>query len=575
LIDTLYKRLRQVTKSGHYVPLTREDLDILFKFNGTLISTKAKKLTDLKFEAALKAHSHLNTEVDAFRNLSDDVFTSEELTTLRKGPLFAPQSGPLRDKELVIADAKVDAALSKLPVELEKRNIVEFAAATKRILRSTSKHGVSEDLKVIKAIRRRDLIFLTSDKSRRMIALSHGRYLTLMDEHKSNLIGTKLLLPSSTQAKFNKDLTRIASKYSDPLKKCLLGGLCCEPVPSKMRCLPKDHKPGELRGRPIVASVDAPATKLSIILAGIFQPMITRSIEAHLISSSHFIDTIRDVHLHEKDRFASFDVVNLYGSIPIEDSLFPGLLSIVTEFVFDNKDGTILSTISKDDLVKIIRLAVTSDTVEVANSFFRQKTGIQMGNNASVACATIFMNFIEKQILKEAGDFIKLWVRYIDDVFCIYRDISSDALLEICNDIYPEISFTVECASPSLPFLDLLLEREGDNLSYSLYSKQSHSNHTIPWNSTHARSILVNSLTNEFRRAISHGSNPSKKKDGILLIKDRYAANGYPMKIVNRCLRKLSFCPRRLTNPKELSSLFPLPRSNRRERSEARFGSVA
>ena len=320
----------------------------------------------------------------------------------------------------MIVDAKVDAAISALPRELNKRNIMEFTAATKRILRTDSGHKMRKDIKVLNDIRRRNITFMPSDKSRRLIALSDDRYMSMMDEHKLNLIPTKPSLPSSRQASFNRDLSRIANKYTDPLKTSLLEGLCCEPIPSRMRCLPKDHKTGELRGRPIVAAIDAPATKLSIILAKVLHPMIIRSVKSHLFSTSQFMDIVQAVQLEDSYQFVSFDVVNLYGSIPIEDSLFPGLISIVTDFFFDNKGVTVFSAISRVDFMKLLRLAVSSDTVDVNNPFFQQKSGIQMGSNVSVACATIFMNFIEKQILEEAGGAIKLWVRSIDDVFlCI------------------------------------------------------------------------------------------------------------------------------------------------------------
>ena len=93
----------------------------------------------------------------------------------------------------------------------------------------------------------------------------------------------------------------------------------------------------------------------------------------------------------------------------------------------------------------------------------------------------------------------------------------------------------------ALPFLDLLISRCGDRFTFSLYSKPSHSNHVIPWTSHHARSILINALSNEFRRAISHGSDNDEMDKGIKLINSRYKANGYPSKILSKCLRRAKY----------------------------------
>ena len=162
-----------------------------------------------------------------------------------------------------------------------------------------------------------------------------------------------------------------------------------------------------------------------------------------------------------------------------------------------------------------------------------------MGNSASVVCADIFMDFIEKQILHEAGGKIKLWVRFIDDIFCVFTEANEDEVLKIYNDIHPHISFTVEKATENtLPFLDVQLEKNGNSFSFSLYTKPSHSGHTIPWKSHHVRSTLMNVLTSEFRRALSLGSDQLNKKKGIDFIKQRFASNGYPNNVLRQCEHK-------------------------------------
>ena len=78
----------------------------------------------------------------------------------------------------------------------------------------------------------------------------------------------KRLQPTTVQQRFSGKISRIARKYEDKqIGKELKHLGCSEPIPSRLHVLPKDHKQGCLRGRPIVAAVDAPATGLSMYLA--------------------------------------------------------------------------------------------------------------------------------------------------------------------------------------------------------------------------------------------------------------------------------------------------------------------
>jgi hypothetical protein len=81
----------------------------------------------------------------------------------------------------------------------------------------------------------------------------------------------KLNLPRTEQINFNKSINRIATKYETnhpKLYKDLKATICSEPKPCPVYCLPKDHKEGDLKGRPIhYAAKDTPATFLSKYLA--------------------------------------------------------------------------------------------------------------------------------------------------------------------------------------------------------------------------------------------------------------------------------------------------------------------
>ena len=61
------------------------------------------------------------------------------------------------------------------------------------------------------------------------------------------------MLFNEEQIQFNSQLNKIANKYTKKhpeLSKAFKDNICCEPLPCSVYCLPKDHKKGELKGRP-------------------------------------------------------------------------------------------------------------------------------------------------------------------------------------------------------------------------------------------------------------------------------------------------------------------------------------
>ena len=344
---------------------------------------------------------------------------------------------------------------------------------------------------------------MPSDKSKRLVALKHEQYDKLMETQTEQFKKYKYAQPNSVANYFNAKLSKIGKKYPQ----LHLHDFCCsDPVPSKLRLLPKDHKDGELTGRPIVASTDSPATKLSRYLAQILNGLIKEKVPAHLSSTEDFTNIIKDFKMNEDMKFASLDVVNLYGSIPVNDHTFPGVLTIVTNFFEIHKIHTSLNCLSAVDFRDLLNLSLTSDTIQANDTTYKQKRGLQMGNSVSGPCAIIFMNFIEEQIFSSTPQII-LWKRFLDDCFVIYKDMTSDELVHKCNDFHSDISFTCETpVNNILPFLDLDIKLKANKFSFTLHSKPCHSGNVIHWSSHHPRSVLINVLKNEIRRAIRNSS---------------------------------------------------------------------
>ena len=117
------------------------------------------------------------------------------------------------------------------------------------------------------------------------------------------------------------------------------------------------------------------------------------------------------------------------------------------------------------------------------------------------------MHEIEIEIMKNHASKIKLWFRYIDDIFFV-TTLSFEHLLQISNSIHTKIKFTLEKpVDNTIPFLDLSIGKIHNSFQYSMYVKDCHSNTCLPFNSFVPNSRKINLIYSETRRAINRSSN--------------------------------------------------------------------
>ena len=100
-----------------------------------------------------------------------------------------------------------------------------------------------------------------------------------------------------------------------------------------------------------------------------------------------------------------------------------------------------------------------------------------VGSPLSLVIAIIFMEGFEEEALNTAADKPSLWVRYVDDTFVIWPH-GLDKLENFhshLNNLRKSIQFTIEKEEDNhLPFLDVLITKEGNHTNTSIYRKATH-----------------------------------------------------------------------------------------------------
>lgn len=100
--------------------------------------------------------------------------------------------------------------------------------------------------------------------------------------------------------------------------------------------------------------------------------------------------------------------------------------------------------------------------------FREQINGVAMGSPSSPIVTNLYMEAFEQKAINLATDEPKLWVQYIDNTFVIWQH-GQDKLepyQQHLNSLQDPIQFTMKVEdSQQLPFLDVLVKREGNSIT--------------------------------------------------------------------------------------------------------------
>ena len=104
-----------------------------------------------------------------------------------------------------------------------------------------------------------------------------------------------------------------------------------------------------------------------------------------------------------------------------------------------------------------------------------QVDGVAMGSPLGPTLANAFMAFHETKWLSDCPVHFKplYYRRYVDDTFAVFKNAEQCQLfLSYLNKQHSNIKFTLEMEkNGSLPFLDVLVQRNGAQLATSVYRK--------------------------------------------------------------------------------------------------------
>jgi len=310
-----------------------------------------------------------------------------------------------------------------------------------------------------------------------------------------------------------------------------------------LRMIPKVHKP-TLSWRPIVGAFNTPLTNVSKYLAEVFKYYMN-SKETILKNSSNLIlhlnsNKIKKRITNQKTWLITGDVTTLYPKMNLQltmdilCSLIPKAIKLLP------KDFPLLPI----PMIKcFIQIILFRSYTEFNGKTYKQKTGIAMGNNLSVAAANLYMLNNEKRIKNILSKFIT-YRRYIDDYFLIYQGDSKDELDKLLlkfNQPDSNIQINWEISNEQVNFLDIQIRLENNQFLTKLYCKPSNVYQYIPFQSFHCINTHKGWIYAEILRIFKL---TSQKRDFIIstqLFYNNLRSRGFPPNFINPIFFKWNY----------------------------------
>lgn len=298
-------------------------------------------------------------------------------------------------------------------------------------------------------------------------------------------------------------------------------------------CMPKLHKTGPLKGRPIAGAVNWITTPLSKLLDFQLQPLI-KSIPTILRDSSQLVSELKTLRIPEGAILVTMDV----------ESLYPSMINSFTLKMIDEIDG--LSTLSRNSLKEATRFILSNAYVEFNGKIYKQNKGMPMGTNAAVSLANLYMHhWVEsKEGIKTWMDLhIPFYRRFIDDIFFIWtgtlRDLENFHM--ILNQSHPGIKLTMTHSTVSVNFLDLTISTKADKLTATIYQKELNQYLYIPPFSNHSPATIRGFIKGEFTRYARLCSEAMDFCSIWTKFSLRLMARGYSRSFIDKCIQGLTY----------------------------------
>lgn len=487
-------------------------------------------------------------------NLSDTVLPPKVQATLQLGQKF---NLPTTNKQSIINSTicSVEASIHNISEENQinaRNSLVNILSNYKynSSKPSPSDQHLLDSLKTTKKYLKNhpELLVASADKGNVTVIIATEQYnqkmLELLDDSET-YIRIKKDKTASTQENANqlistwerfgfitKNLAKSLRKYNSN--------------PAKLYGLIKIHKPNNPI-RPIVSSIGSPTYNMSKFFTNILANIVGKT-NSFVKDSFDLKSKINNLIIPDDHKLFSLDVISLFTNIPNDI-----ISEIIDKKWNDIQRYTNLTSIAFKNGLSFV---VNNCFFSFKDQHYHQISGSPMGSPVSPVLANLVMEHLEETVLASLSRQPLLYLRYVDDIFCIAKETDIQTIHNSFNSFHEKLQFTIETETDnSIPFLDLTIQRnDNGRLITDWYHKNTWSGRYLNYDSYLPTVYKTNTITILTKRILSL-SDPEFHNKNFQLLKTTLTENNYPQHIINRTIKlekqKFQNPPTLINNPTE------------------------
>ncbi|XP_047140042.1 uncharacterized protein LOC124815412 [Hydra vulgaris] len=209
--------------------------------------------------------------------------------------------------------------------------------------------------------------------------------------------------------------------------------------------------------RIIISTIGTANYGISEFLVKIIQPVLNENL-TRLKNSFDFIKKAESWKIDNDEVQVSFDVVNLYPSVPLKEATL-----VLIEKLNNNTTYKKLTRLSIPEIKQLIELCLFQCYFHWNNEIHIMENSGPIGLSFMVVLAESFLQFHENNAIKVALNFnpalnLKSFLRYVDDSHARFPDLNQAKHFQyILNQQHPSIQYTIEVENElgTLNYLDI------------------------------------------------------------------------------------------------------------------------
>ena len=306
---------------------------------------------------------------------------------------------------------------------------------------------------------------------------------------------------------------------------------------AELYLLPKIHK-GTLPppGRPIVSANGCPTENISAFLNMLLEPLLSH-VKSYLQDTNHFLRKLYELGTIPKDSIlATFDVTALYTNIPNLD----GIMAIKSLLELHKPEH--VKPLTHESILQLLTAVLSKNNFDFNGKHYLQIGGTAMGTRVAPTYANLFMADFEERFVYTYPLQPLLWVRYIDDVFCIWTHgrPSLDTFLNHINSVHSTIKFTADISENQVSFLDtsVIITEDNGNVKTDLFTKKTDTFNFLHYDSCHPRHSTNSIPYSQFLRIRRICTEEDDFKRHCLQRASHFLRRGYPKELLVKAFAK-------------------------------------